>query len=62
MYRQGDITILEIDSIVNAANNRLGGAAGFHFVSNNLAETTDQVVPEVNPQAEIGHSFTNPAY
>ena len=53
MYRQGNITHLEVDSIVNAANRHLGGVAGSYLISNSTANTTDQVVQEVKSASQL---------
>jgi O-acetyl-ADP-ribose deacetylase (regulator of RNase III) len=59
LYRQGDITSLEVDSIVNAANSRLGGVAGSHLILSNFTET-DQMEQEVNPRTNRASDFTQP--
>ena len=58
LYRQGDITTLEVDSIVNAANSSLGGISHSPLLSNNTANVMDQVVQEVNLQVIRARSHT----
>lgn len=59
LYRQGDITTLEVDSIVNAANSSLGGISHSPpLLSNNTANVIDQVVQEVNLQVIRARSHT----